>query len=112
MYFPIPGRLPPRPRSLEGSKARLEDLTGTTVDLLAYPSGHHDPRVRAAAVAAGYRAGFTFVNGRVLPGTDPMRVPRLTMSTRQHRVRWAYQLARPPSSWTGHDADVVLAGHE
>ena len=51
---------------LDGSGFK-EPSTRTAVDLLAYPSGHHDARVRAHAAAAGYRAGFTFLNGRVLP---------------------------------------------
>jgi peptidoglycan/xylan/chitin deacetylase (PgdA/CDA1 family) len=80
---------------LAGSRARLEELTGQTVDLLAYPSVHHDARVRAAAGAAGYRAGFTFLNGRVAPGLDMYELPRLTMSDRQGSARLAFQLARP-----------------
>jgi alpha-maltose-1-phosphate synthase len=84
---------------LRDSRDALERLTGERVDLLAYPSGHHNPVVREAAAAAGYRAGFTFHNGRVLTGADPFALPRLTMWAGQNRVRLTYHLARPAESW-------------
>jgi peptidoglycan/xylan/chitin deacetylase (PgdA/CDA1 family) len=92
---------------LRTSRARLEEVAQHPVDLLAYPYGHHDPRVRAEAREAGYRAGCTFLNGRFTPEVDPYRVPRLTMND-QHRPRLAYHVARPASSWPDHQLDVVL----
>ena len=44
---------------LAGSKAYLEDLLGTGVDLLSYPHGAVDRRVRDAAEEAGYCIGAT-----------------------------------------------------
>jgi peptidoglycan/xylan/chitin deacetylase (PgdA/CDA1 family) len=95
-------------RELGDSKARLEDLAQTPVDLLAYPFGHHDARVREAAREAGYRAAFMFLNGRWTSDVDPFRVPRLTMSG-QSTPRLAYHLARPASSWPEHQLDTVMA---
>ena len=92
---------------LDGSRRRLEDVVGHPVDLLAYPSGHHDQRVRTAARAAGYRAGFTFLNGRVLPSQDPFRLPRLTMGHHHHRMRLAVHLARPAASWPSTQLETV-----
>jgi peptidoglycan/xylan/chitin deacetylase (PgdA/CDA1 family) len=86
-------------RELQGSRARLEDLTGQSVDLFAYPFGAHDERVRAAVEAAGYRAAYTFLNGRVTAGLDPYRLPRLNMTAQQRPLRFAYHLARLPASW-------------
>ena len=84
---------------LAGARATLVGLIGPPVDLLAYPFGHHDDRVRQAARAAGYRAGFTFLNGRVIAGQDAFRLPRLTMGTHHSRARWAHHLGRPADSW-------------
>ena len=92
---------------LRASRARLEDVAQHPVDLLAYPYGHHDPRVRAEARASGYRTGCTFLNGRFTTEVDPYQVPRLTMNG-QHRARLAYHVARPAPSWPDHQLDVVL----
>lgn len=94
---------------LAGSRADLEDIVGGPVDHLAYPFGHHDEHVRAAARRAGYKAGFTFLDGRVETGLDEYRLPRLTMYGGHHRVRLAYHLARPSSSWPDHQLDRVAA---
>jgi peptidoglycan/xylan/chitin deacetylase (PgdA/CDA1 family) len=94
---------------LAGSRADLEEIVGGPVDHLAYPFGYHDERVRAAARRAGYKAGFTFLDGRVETGLDRYRLPRLTMYGGHHRVRLAYHLARPPWSWPDHQLDRVAA---
>lgn len=93
---------------LAGSKAALEDLAGAPVELFAYPFGHHDPAVRDAVAEAGYRAGYSFLNGRLTPGLDPFRLPRLNMWAGQGRARLAYHLARPPASWPPTQMDTVL----
>jgi peptidoglycan/xylan/chitin deacetylase (PgdA/CDA1 family) len=89
-----------------GSKHRLEDLLGRPVDMLAYPYGHHDAAALDVVRDVGYRAGYTFLNGRILIGMDPYQLPRLNMTPGQGLLRLAYHLARPPSSWppTEHDA--------
>jgi peptidoglycan/xylan/chitin deacetylase (PgdA/CDA1 family) len=92
---------------LAASRAALEDLTGRPVEYLAYPFGHHDARVREAVAESGYRAAFTFLNGRVTPGIDRYRIPRLNMWKGQGRMRFAYHLARPASSWGDHQRDRV-----
>lgn len=94
---------------LVGSRTDLEDIVGRSVDHVAYPFGHHDDGVRAGARRAGYEAGFTFLNGRIDAGVDRYRLPRLTMSGGHHRVRLAYHLARPASSWPDHQLDRVAA---
>ena len=86
-------------RELHAPRALLEDLAGAAVDLFAYPFGAHDRRVRAAVAEAGYRAGFTFLNGRITPGLDRYRLPRLNMTGDRGIGRFAYHLARPPASW-------------
>jgi peptidoglycan/xylan/chitin deacetylase (PgdA/CDA1 family) len=84
---------------LAGSKAELEDLCGRRVDLLAYPFGDNDVRVRRAAAAAGYLGGYSFHNGRIVAGVDVLALPRLTMGRHHHAFRFAYHLRRDAASW-------------
>ena len=94
---------------LAGCRADLERLTGSRVDLLAFPSGHHDSRVRAATRDAGFQAAFTFLNGRVSGGDDIYRLPRLTMGAHMTSRRLAYHLTRSARSWPDHQLDRVEA---
>lgn len=96
----LPGLNGPRlSREVSGSRAVLEDLVQQDVDLFAYPFGHFDRRVVDAVADAGYRAAYSFLNGRVVPGLDLYRLPRLNMWPGQRRFRLAYHLARPAASW-------------
>ncbi|MGB5757851.1 MAG: hypothetical protein WBM50_13125, partial [Acidimicrobiales bacterium] len=92
---------------LVASRHWLQQVSGQPVELFAYPSGHHDGRVRAALAGAGYGAACTFLNGRVAGGDDPMRLPRLTMGAHTSVPRLAYHLLRKPSSWPPHQIDTV-----
>ncbi len=110
-----PAPIAPSPRStpslcereIAGSRADLEDLLGTAVDQLAYPFGHHDRAVREQAAAAGYRAAYSFLNGRVSAADDAFRLPRMTMGRHHGRWRWRYHLARSPATWPDHQLDRV-----
>jgi len=81
------------------SREELQALTGEACDVLAYPFGHQDERVRQAAVEAGYRAACTFTFGRVTAHTDRYALPRFCMGPGHHRARLAFQLARPSTAW-------------
>lgn len=95
---------------VHGSRHALEDLLQQPVDLFAYPYGHHDPVVRGAVATAGYRAAFSFLNGRVLPSYDLYRLPRLNMHQRLGGLRLARQLARAPAQWADTQVDLVRHG--
>ena len=88
-----------RARELHDSRVALEAIAGTTVDLLAYPSGHHDADTEQAAMGAGYRAAFTFSFGRVTRSSPPMAIPRFCIGPAHDRFRLARQLGRPPRAW-------------
>lgn len=62
---------------LSGSLRDLQSNLPHVSALLAYPHGRHDERVRAAAIAAGYRAAFTTEPGRNGAGTDVYCLRRL-----------------------------------
>ena len=88
-----------RTRELRDSRDALVALGGAPVDLLAYPSGHHDTETEAAVAAAGYRAACTFSFGRVTPTTDPYAIPRFCMHAGQTPFHLARLLARRPADW-------------
>ncbi len=88
-----------RARELATSRATLETVTGGPIDLLAYPSGHHDHDTEAAATAAGYRGAFTFSFGRVTAGTNPFAIPRFCIGPMHNKFRLVRQLGRPPTAW-------------
>ncbi len=92
---------------LVGGREALVKLVGGPLDLLAYPYGHHDERVRRAARSAGFRAAFTFLNGRVEQGQDPFRLPRFTMGAHHGRLRLAHHLGRHADSWPDTQLDEV-----
>lgn len=60
-----------------GSRAALGDLLGRPPDYLAYPFGHLNERVEAAARAAGYRAAFSVQPGFNRRGVNFHRIRRL-----------------------------------
>lgn len=75
---------------VETAEARewLQGLTGSPVELFAYPFGSFDAinrRVREAVAAAGYRGAFTGIIGAVDEASDPTAIPRC-------RVSWAEDL--------------------
>jgi peptidoglycan/xylan/chitin deacetylase (PgdA/CDA1 family) len=78
---------------VRGSRERLEDELGIRCRFLAYPYGEHDPRVRAAARAAGYAAAFA------LPGPegpiDFYQVPRIGIWRRDGIVRGTLKTTAP-----------------
>jgi peptidoglycan/xylan/chitin deacetylase (PgdA/CDA1 family) len=97
-------------RELAEARVVLGNLLGRDVVYLAYPFGHYDAHVRAAVHRAGYRAAFTFRNGRITPGLDPYRLPRLPMWTDGNALRLAYNLARPSQSFPETQLAAVTSG--
>lgn len=69
-------------REMAGSRARLEEHLGRTVDLFAYPfgkAGDVSAETRRLAARVGFRAAFTTEPGRVVRSTDRFALPRLTV---------------------------------
>jgi uncharacterized repeat protein (TIGR02543 family) len=66
----------------------VADLTSAaailgTRDALAYPYGYHDDTAVGVCRAAGIRMAFTTSGGKVYPGMDPLRLPRVRISSTQ-----------------------------
>lgn len=69
-------------RELAEGRARLEELTGRRVDLLAYPFGKRNdlaPETSRFAEATGYRAAFLSQAGRIVPSSPRFLLPRLSV---------------------------------
>jgi peptidoglycan/xylan/chitin deacetylase (PgdA/CDA1 family) len=64
-------------RELVESRSALQRLLGRPVDYLAYPFGHLDERVAAAARGAGYRAAFSTQPGFNRRDVDHFRIRRI-----------------------------------
>jgi peptidoglycan/xylan/chitin deacetylase (PgdA/CDA1 family) len=64
---------------LSGSLRELQGEIPTAIQVLAYPHGSHDERVRGAAIEAGYRAAYTTETGRNAAGTDPYCLRRVSV---------------------------------
>lgn len=61
------------------SRERLEQLTGAPVTAFAYPFGtpaDFSDASRAILEEAGYTLAFTSVHGAIMPGADPLSLPR------------------------------------
>ncbi len=62
---------------LADSRRTLSDIVGHDVHFVAYPYGHLDERIEAAARAAGYRAGFSVQPGFNRADVNRFRIRRL-----------------------------------
>jgi peptidoglycan/xylan/chitin deacetylase (PgdA/CDA1 family) len=79
-------------REVRDSKARLEDLLGTSVDWFAFPYGDADRRVRAAVLEAGYKAAVTTDAG-LNQWQDPLALCRLEVDDRDWLLDFAIKIA-------------------
>lgn len=69
-------------RELAEGRARLAELIGRRVDLLAYPFGKPGdlaPETPHLAAEAGYRAAFLSQAGRIVPSSPRYLLPRLSV---------------------------------
>lgn len=67
-------------RELTASRATLQQLLGAGERYIAYPYGHADERVAAAARVAGYAAGFSVQSGFNRIDVDRFRIRRLDVA--------------------------------
>jgi poly-beta-1,6-N-acetyl-D-glucosamine N-deacetylase len=67
-------------REILDSQARLAEMAGNTIDILAYPYGETDPATSAIVEELGF-IGLGQQSGAVGPSTDWLNVPRYPIST-------------------------------
>lgn len=74
-----------REEIVEGRR-RLEDTVGQRTSAFAYPYGAYDDTTVDLVREAGFERGVTTTWGAVTPGTDPYRLPRLTIGDWDDRL--------------------------
>ena len=62
-------------KDLETSRATIND----TVTVFCYPFGHYNEHAKQIIKDANYTLAFTVEYGRVMPGQDPLVLPRIRM---------------------------------
>lgn len=83
-------------RELSVSKRILEERLGRSIDVLAYPVGLFDERVRQQTEEAGYRLGISYTSGvNHLKTLDRFGVKRLHVERYVDRHEFAMSLALP-----------------
>lgn len=64
---------------LEGSIRDLRERLSDPLEVVAYPHGAHDARVRDAALRAGFQAAYTTLKGKNGAGTDRWCLRRISV---------------------------------
>jgi peptidoglycan/xylan/chitin deacetylase (PgdA/CDA1 family) len=77
---------------LADSRARVKARLGSC-DTFAYPFGHWNPRVAAAAAECGFRFAFTLPTDHGQRGADALSVPRVNVDYRDDGRRFAAKLS-------------------
>lgn len=68
--------------ALDDGRDELDAIAGKRLELIAYPHGANDVRVRDAAARAGYVLGFTAAGRAVRPDDERLGIPRVVPSYR------------------------------
>jgi peptidoglycan/xylan/chitin deacetylase (PgdA/CDA1 family) len=86
-------------RELTASRGRIEDELGRPCRFVAYPFGESDERVRTAAAAAGYEAGFA-LRGPADGAAAAFAVPRVDVYRGDGKIRFALKASTARTSAT------------
>lgn len=83
----------PRAREeIEGSKKKMEDELGRRVSVFSYPHGVFNVSIEAIVRGAGYEAAVTDIQGLNRLGTDPMRIRRTMITSRDFAAPYAFKI--------------------
>jgi peptidoglycan/xylan/chitin deacetylase (PgdA/CDA1 family) len=90
-------------REVIDSKRWLEELLERPVSSFAYPYGAHDPRVRAAVIAAGFQSAAAVKNAISHRDDDPWAIARWTVdcTTDAERIARVLDGRGAPRAWRG-----------
>ena len=95
---------------LEDSKRILEKHTGRPVEFLAYPYGDYDHFLAHAVGKAGYTAALTCDFGKVVQGSDPLRMKRFVIDKGMDFAAFRHYMGATPmqlAEMTPKPGDVV-----
>ena len=83
---------------ITGSKARLEQEIGATVDMFSYPNGgaevYFTPELKQVVADAGFAAAATSRNGFAGPGSDLYALERVQVAERLEDLVFALEVER------------------
>ena len=79
------------------SRHELQRIAGTAIDHFCYPYGDHDDRSVEMVREAGYASAVTTRRGPVSPGSDPFRLPRISVNRGRGLFKFALHAATPYS---------------
>ena len=103
-----------RMHELTESRRTLADMTGRSIDVLAYPYGNYDAEIAKDVQSAGYKIAFA-VDDRHIAGVPPQfRIPRIYMGAGVDIKDFVENV--PPSAFAERFAelpvsyDIVIAG--
>ena len=65
---------------LNNSKNKIESHTGKTCNVFCYPFGHYNDTAFKALEDTGYNLAFTVEGGRVKPGLNKLKLPRVRVN--------------------------------
>ncbi|HEY8711840.1 MAG TPA: polysaccharide deacetylase family protein [Thermoanaerobaculia bacterium] len=97
-------------KELTDSKRILEKHLGQSVDFIAYPYGDYDHYLARAVGKAGYTAALTCDFGKVVPGSDPLRMRRFVIDKRMDFGAFRHYMGATPmhlAEMTPKPGDVV-----
>ena len=77
------------------SRLQLQRVTGTAVEHFAYPFGDYDEQSVELVRAAGYVSAVTTRRGPALPGSDPLRLPRISVNRGRGLFKFGLHAATP-----------------
>jgi peptidoglycan/xylan/chitin deacetylase (PgdA/CDA1 family) len=83
-------------RELVDSKKLIEKHLGEPVKFIAYPYGDYDHRLKAAVARAGYTAALTCEFGKVVKGSDPLRMKRFVIDKRIDFAEFRHYMGATP----------------
>ena len=99
---------------LSGSRRVLAEMTGRSVDVLAYPYGNYNEEIAVEAEKAGYRIAFAVDDRHIAGVPEKFRIPRVYMGGGVNLKEFVEDM--PPSAFGERyvplsvSYDVVIAG--
>ena len=91
-------------REIVASRDALARLTGKPIEHFCYPYGGYTENTLALVRAAGYRSAVTTQRGVADQGTDPMRLPRISINGDKGLLKFALKAATPYAAFGGSRA--------
>ena len=84
---------------IAGARSLLQDLLQQTIAAFCFPYGRYDDTHVELVREAGYDNATTIMRGRARPGSDLLRLPRVTVENSTHFPALLQKLFTPYEDW-------------